>query len=148
MLLLASCLAKTTTGETIWRIIEIYLNRRKCDESFRSIKQCYNLEDVRARHYTSLHTKLALILVVSCFAAVYLGDNVKLKVLMGRVYLVSKRFSGMPTFFNYAIADGLYNLHFPYKTGIHALKKDTKPGFQLWVDFWKEAVQAKLRKLQ
>jgi hypothetical protein len=38
--------------------------------------------------------------------------------LMERIYLVSKRFFGVPTFFNYAIADGLYNLLFPDKTGI------------------------------
>jgi hypothetical protein len=37
---------------------------------------------------------------------------------MERVYLVSKRIFGVPTFINCAIADGLYNLLFPDKTGI------------------------------
>ena len=50
---------------------------------------------------------VALILAVAYFAAVYLGDNLKPKMLMERVYLVSKRFFGVPAFFNYAIADGL-----------------------------------------
>jgi len=39
-----------------------------------------------------------------------LGDNLKLKLLVERICLVSKRLFAVPTFFNYAIADGLYNL--------------------------------------
>ena len=58
---------------------------------------------------------MVLILAVSYFVSVYLGDNLKLKMLVERIYLVSKRFFGVPTFFNYAIADGLYNLLFPDK---------------------------------
>jgi len=123
MMLLTSCPVKTKIKETIWQIIEIYLTRWKCDESFRYIKQCYNLEDIRVRHYTSIRNMVALILAVSYFAAVYLGDNLKLKVLVERVYLVSKRFFGVPTFSNYAIADGLYNLLFPDKTGINQVKR-------------------------
>ena len=61
---------------------------------------------------------MVLILAVAYFATVYLGDKLKLKMLVERIYLVSKRFFGVPTFFNYAIADGLYNLLFAEKTGI------------------------------
>jgi hypothetical protein len=82
---------------------------------------------------------VALILAVAYFAAVYLGDNVKLKVLIQRIYLVSKRFFGVPTFFNYAIADGLYNLLFPDKTGIKKLARTKKPDFQLCFSFWDES---------
>ncbi|NIM98327.1 MAG: hypothetical protein GTO24_09695 [candidate division Zixibacteria bacterium] len=56
---------------------------------------------------------VVLVLAVSYFAAVYLGQNLKLKILVERIFLVSKRFFAVPTFFNYAIADGLYNLPFP-----------------------------------
>ena len=125
--------------EHLWRIVEIYLTRWKCDESFRYIKQSYNLEDIRVRHYTSIRNMVALILAVAYFAAVYLGDNVKLKVLIQRIYLVSKRFFGVPTFFNYAIADGLYNLLFPDKTGIKKLARTKKPDFQLCFSFWDES---------
>jgi hypothetical protein len=104
MMLLTSCPVGIKSKESIWRIVEIYLTRWKCDESFRYIKQCYNLEDIRVRHYTSIRNVVALILAVSYFAAVYLGDNLKLKMLVERIYLVSKRFFGVPTFFNYAIA--------------------------------------------
>ena len=139
MMLLTSCPVNVKVKEHLWRIVEIYLTRWKCDESFRYIKQSYNLEDIRVRHYTSIRNMVALILAVAYFAAVYLGDNVKLKVLIQRIYLVSKRFFGVPTFFNYAIADGLYNLLFPDKTGINKLARTKKPDFQLCFSFWNES---------
>jgi hypothetical protein len=138
MMLITSCPVNLKAKESIWRIVEIYLTRWKADESFRYIKQCYNLEDIRVRHYTSIRNMVALILAVAYFAAVYLGDNLKLKLLVERIYLVSKRFFGVPTFFNYAIADGLYNLLFPDKTGIKEPAKGKKPEFQLSFSFWEE----------
>ena len=81
---------------------------------------------------------VALTLAIAYFAAVYLGDNLKLKMLMERIYLVSKRFFGVPTFFNYAIADGLYNLLFPEKTGIKEVPTAKKPDFQFSFNFWEE----------
>ena len=138
MMLLTSCPVSMKTKESIWRIVEIYLTRWKCDESFRYIKQCYNLEDIRVRDYTSIRNTVVLILAVAYFAAVYLGDNLKLKMLMERIYLVSKRFFGVPTFFNYAVADGLYNLLFPDKMGISEIAKAKKPEFQLCFSFWEE----------
>jgi len=138
MMLLTSCRLNVRIKETIWRIVEIYLTRWKCDESFRYIKQCYNLEDIRVRRYTSIRNMVALILAVAYFAAIYLGDNLKLKMVVERIYLVSKRFFGVPTFFNYAIADGLYNLLFPDKAGIKEAPSAKKPEFQLHFSFWEE----------
>lgn len=136
MMLLTSCPVNLKVKEAIWRIVEIYLTRWKCEESFRYIKQCYNLEDIRVRHYTSIRNMVVLILAVAYFASVYLGENLKLKMLVERIYLVSKRFFGVPTFFNYAIADGLYNLLFPDKTGINEAFKTKKTDFQLCFSFW------------
>ena len=82
---------------------------------------------------------VVLVLAVTYFAAVYLGDNLKLKMRIERVYLVSKRFFGFPTFFNYAIADGLHNLFFADKTGISPIRKAKKPDFQLCFSFWEES---------
>ncbi|MBM4271188.1 MAG: hypothetical protein FJ139_03380 [Deltaproteobacteria bacterium] len=138
MMLLTSCPVKLKSKECIWRIVEIYLTRWKCDESFRYIKQCYNLEDIRVRHYTSIRNMVVLILAVSYFAAVYLGENLKLKMLVERIYLVSKRFFGVPTFFNYVIADGLYNLLFADKTGVKIAPKNKNPDFQLCFNFCDE----------
>ena len=81
---------------------------------------------------------VVLIVAVAYFAAIYLGDNLKLKMLMERIYLVSKRFFGVPTFFNYAIADGLYNLLFPDKTGIKGAQRAKRPDFQFSFSFWEE----------
>jgi hypothetical protein len=139
MMLLTSCTVRQRVKESIWRIVEIYLTRWKCDESFRYIKQCYNLEDIRVRSYTSIRNTIVLVLAVAYFAAVYLGDNLRFKMLMQRIYLVSKRFFGVPTFFNYAIADGLYNLLFADKTGVNNVIKTEKPEFQLCFNFWEEA---------
>ncbi len=138
MMLLTSCPVNLKVKEAIWRIVEIYLTRWKCEESFRYIKQCYNLEDIRVRRYVSIRNLVVLILAVAYFASVYLGDNLKLKMLVERIYIVSKRFFGVPTFFNYAIADGLYNLLFPDKTGINQATAAKKPDFQLCFSFWDE----------
>ena len=90
------------------------------------------------RAYISIRNTIVLILAVVYFAAVYLADNLKLKMLVGRIYLVSKRFFGVPTFYNYAIADGLYNLLFPDKTAIKEIARAKKPEFQLSFAFWEE----------
>ena len=137
-MLLTSCPVNVKIKEAIWRIVEIYLTRWKCEESFRYIKQCYNLEDIRVRHYTSIRNLVVLILAVAYFASVYLGDNLKLKMLVERSYVVLKRFFGVLTFFNYAIADGLYNFLSLDKTGINEPIKAKKPDFQLRFSFWGE----------
>jgi hypothetical protein len=48
------------------------------------------------------------------------------------------KFFGVPTFFNYAIADGLYNLLSPDKTGIKIAPKNKSPDFQLIFNFCDE----------
>jgi len=135
LMLLTNCGINPRIKESVWRIVEIYLTRWKCDESFRYIKQSYNLEDIRVRSYIGIRNLVVLVLAVSYFAAVYLGQNLKLKILVERIFLVSKRFFGVPSFFNYAIADGLYNLLFPDKTGLKTKRGNTKD-FQLCFNFW------------
>lgn len=98
MMLLTSSSVDIHKKESIWRIVEYYLTRWKCDESYRYIKQCYNLEDIMVRSYISIRNIVALVLAVSYFAAVYLGQSIKLKMLVERIFLVSKRFFGVPTF--------------------------------------------------
>jgi hypothetical protein len=79
MMLLTSCPVDIYTKESIWRIVENYLARWKCDESYRYIKQYYNLEDIRVQSYTSIRNIVVLVLAVSYFAAVYIGQSIKLK---------------------------------------------------------------------
>lgn len=134
-MLLINCRINLRVKESIWRVVEIYLTRWKCDESFRYIKQSYNLEDIRGRSYIGIRNLVVLVLAVSYFGAVYLGQNLKLKILVERIFVVSKRFFGVPSFFNYAIADGLYNLLFPDKSGLN-LKRHENDDFQLCFSFW------------
>jgi hypothetical protein len=135
MMLLTSCLVESNRKESIWRIVEYYLARWKCDESYRYIKQCYNLEDVRVQSYISIRNIVVLVLAVSYFASVYLGQNIKLKMLVERIFIVSKRFFGVPSFFNYAIADGIFNLLYPDKTALRGIKQNSLDDFQLCFDF-------------
>jgi len=135
MMLLTSIQVKIHKKESIWKIVEIYLTRWKCDESYRYIKQCYNLEDIRVRSYVSIRNMVSLLLTVTYFSAVYLGQNVKLNLLVEKIFLVSKRFFGVPSFFNYAIADGIYSLLFPDKTALRQIHKKTADDFQLSFDF-------------
>ena len=135
MMLLTSCKIDLHTKESLFRIVEIYLTRWKCDEPYRYIKQCYNLEDIRVRGYLSIRNIVALLLAVSYFAAVYLGDNLRLKLVVERIFLVSKRFFGIRSFFNYAIADGIYNLLFPDKTALRHTPVMTLDDFQLAFEF-------------
>jgi hypothetical protein len=78
---------------------------------------------------------VVLLLAVTYFSAVYLGQNVRLKLLVEKIFLISKRFFGVPSFFNYAIADGIYNLLFPDKTALRQILKKTADDFQLSFEF-------------
>lgn len=135
MMLLTSCNVYIHKKESIWRIVEYYLARWKCEESYRYIKQSYNLEDIRVRSYTAIRNIVVMVLAVSYFASVYMGQNIKLKLMIERIFIVSKRFFGVPSFFNYAIADGIYNLLYPDKTALKGQKPKTVDDFQLSMSF-------------
>ena len=135
MMPLTSCPVDIHKKESIWRIVEYYLARWKCDESYRYIKQCYNLEDIRVRGYIGIRNIVVLVLAASYFAAVYPGQNIKLKLPAERIFLVSKRFFGVPSFFNYAIADGIFNLLYPDKTALKGIKPNSLDDFQLCFEF-------------
>jgi hypothetical protein len=78
---------------------------------------------------------VVLVLAVTYFAAVYLDQNLKSKILVEGIFLVSKRLFGVPSFFNYAMADGPHDLLFPDKTGLKMRRGDTQ-NFQLSFNFW------------
>jgi hypothetical protein len=96
-------------------ILEIYLTRWKCEESFRFIKQAYNLEDVRIRKWQGLKNLISLILAVFYFISVELAQKTKLNILLQKIYKKAKRFFEIPAFKHYAIADGLYRILFFFK---------------------------------
>lgn len=96
-------------------ILEIYLTRWKCEETFRFLKHEYHLEDVRVRRYTALRNTVALIHAVFYFLSVYLGRRLKMKILLEKILEKAKRFFQVPAFKHYAIADGIYRLLFNRK---------------------------------
>jgi len=96
-------------------ILEIYLTRWKCEESFRFLKHEYKLEDVRVRRYTALRNTVALIHAVFYFLSVYLGRRLKMKILLNKILERAKRFFQIPVFKHYAVADGIFRLLFNLK---------------------------------
>jgi len=96
-------------------ILDIYLTRWKCEESFRFLKQEYSLEDVRVRSYTALRNTIALIHAVFYFLSVYLHRGLRVTILLEKILEKAKRFFEVPVFKHYAIADGIYRLLFNQK---------------------------------
>ena len=62
-----------------------------------------------------------------------MGVSLKLKIMVEKIFILSKRFFGIPNFFNYAMADGIFNLLKRSFTGIASEIKVGKspPDFQL-----------------
>jgi hypothetical protein len=118
MILLTNKKVNTKDPKAVYKIVEIYLTRWKCDECYRYIKQSYNLEDVRVRSYTAIRNVTVLVHAIAYFASIYIGINLKLKVMVQKIFILSKRFFGIPSFFNYAMADGIFELLKKTKTGI------------------------------
>jgi hypothetical protein len=115
MMLLTNVAVKS--NEVI-RILEIYLTRWKCEESYRFIKQAYNLEDVRVLSYTALRNMMVLVQAVFYFVSAELCKNLKLNILLKKLFEKAKRFFEIPEFRQYAIADGIYKILFTSHTGI------------------------------
>lgn len=90
-----------------WFIVNGYLARWMVEETIRFIKQSYQLEDVRVLDYERLRNLVALVLAVVYFTAVWLGESLKMSVLLTKATRMAKRFFGIPDFHYYAIADGV-----------------------------------------
>ena len=115
MMLLTNVAVKS---QGVMRILEIYLTRWKCEESYRFIKQAYNLEDVRVLSYTALRNMMVLVQAVFYFVSAELGKKLKLNILLKKLFEKAKRFFEIPEFRQYAIADGIYKILFSSQTGI------------------------------
>jgi hypothetical protein len=102
----------------VMRILEIYLTRWKCEESYRFIKQAYNLEDVRVLRYTALRNMMVLVQAAFYFVSVELGKKLKLNILLKKIFEKAKRFFEIPEFRQYAIADGIHKILFSSQMGI------------------------------
>jgi hypothetical protein len=107
LMLLTDLPLRAGDSQTLWWVVQIYLTRWKIEETFRFIKQSYNLEDVRVMKYQRLKNLVILVTAVAYFAATFLGQQMKLRILCEKLLIISQRFFGIPPFRFYALADGI-----------------------------------------
>lgn len=107
LMLLTNLVGRARDWEALWNILEIYLTRWKIEETFRFLKQSYNLEDVRVLSYQRLQNLVALVATAAYFAATFLGQKMKLRLLREKRLIISLRFFGIPPFCFYALAEGI-----------------------------------------
>lgn len=106
-LLLLTNVAVRASRCSVWAVVSGYLTRWLVEETIRFIKQSYRLEDMRVLDYQRLKNLTVLVLATAYFCASWLGERLKLSVLVTRVTGVAKRFFGVPEFHYYALADGI-----------------------------------------
>jgi hypothetical protein len=109
-LLLLTNVCGVRDSQSLWWIVQIYLTRWKIEETFRFIKQSYRLEDVRILRYRRLKNLVLLMTAGAYFAATFLGQKLKLKILCEKLLIISQRFFGILPFRFYALADGIGNI--------------------------------------
>ena len=109
MLLLTDVKVKRSR-RSVYFIVGAYLKRWHVEETIRCIKQTYDLENIRLLKYRSLQNMMVLVLCAMYFAAVHLGDSVRLGVLAHHALKEAKRLFGIPDFRYYAMADGIKTL--------------------------------------
>jgi hypothetical protein len=105
--LLTNLPAAARDSQTLWWIVPIYLTRWKIEETFRFVKQSYHIEDIRVMKYQRLKNLVTLVTAVAYFAAAFLGQQMKLRILCEKLLIISQRFFGIPPFRFYALADGI-----------------------------------------
>lgn len=107
LMLLTNLPVVARDSQSPWWIVQIYLTRWKIEETFRYVKQSYNLEDVRVMKYQRLKNLVTLVTAVAYFAATFLGQQLKLRILCEKLLIISQRLFGIPPFRFYALAEGI-----------------------------------------
>jgi len=117
MMLLTNKSVDSNNSVNVWKIIEIYLTRWKCEEVFGRLacKELYI-----NKRYSSHSVSHSL------FYFYLHRENKKLQMVLEKIFFLSKRFFGIPDFYNYAIAKGIYNALYNNKVEINYLRKEPK----------------------
>lgn len=97
----------TPEKESVRYILSAYIKRWKIEDTFRLMKQSYNLEDIRILTYRRLQNMALIVLAALFFACVWLGNAIKMRILTHHALKAAKRFFGIPDFRYYAITDGI-----------------------------------------
>ena len=114
----------TNTNKTATEVLEIYLTRWKCEESFRFLKNEYNLEDVRVRSYVAIRNVVAILHAVFYFISVEIGMRLRFSIVFKKLMEKAKRFFEVSIFKQYALADGLG--HMLHETGWEDMCPETR----------------------
>lgn len=109
-MMLLTNVAVVRSRRSCWFVAQAYLRRWQIEETIRCMKQSYDIENVRLLTYARLQNMMVLALCAMYFAAVCIGEGVRLGVLAHYAYTEAKRFFGIPDFRYYALADGLRKL--------------------------------------
>ena len=115
------------TRRSLWWAVESYMTRWTIEETFRFIKQSYQLEDIRLLTYVRLQNMMAFVLAAAYFTMVYLNLRTKLRVLTGHVLQAARRVFGIPDFRFYALADGIKAYLFGQKRGLSGCFSSRNP---------------------
>ena len=110
ILLVTNLKLRARDSENVWWAERIYWTRWKIEETFRFVKQSYNLEDIRVMNYRRLKNLVVLVTAAAYFAATYLGQQMKLRIMAEKLLVISQRFIGITPFRFYALADGIRRL--------------------------------------
>ena len=79
--------------------LDNYLTRWKCEETYRYVKQVYNLEDVRVRKIVAIKNTVALLMAVGYYATIFTGTSRKLKIIKEKIFVLAKRSFATPAIF-------------------------------------------------
>jgi tRNA threonylcarbamoyladenosine modification (KEOPS) complex Pcc1 subunit len=113
--------------KALW-LIKGYLSRWIIEESFRWIKQSYNVEDIRVQKYQSLRNIITILFLIFAFLTTHLLLNTRLKFLLFWTYKTSQRLRNDIDFVLYALSRGVSDLFYKQIPTIWELDS---PGKQL-----------------
>ena len=120
-MMLLTTLAKTTTREALWQVVEGYITRWRVEDTIRHVKQSYNLEDMRLFKYGKIKAlayppseasavggsmRGAIVLATTYFSMTWIGNSEKHEVIARSIARMSFRIHEVPEFHFYSIADG------------------------------------------
>ena len=127
-MMLLTNIALQKSRKSLFNVVVSYVRRWQIEDSIRFMKQSYNLEDIRLLTYRRLQNMLVLVMGAMYFACVWLGNKLKLNILVHHALQSAKRLFGIPDFRYYAIADGIKEIFAGYKSRF-GKKSSQKPFF-------------------
>ena len=95
--------------KALW-LIKGYLSRWIIEESFRWVKQAYNVEDIRVQKYKSLRNIITILLLIFAFLTIHLLLNPRMRFLFSWTYKTSQRLRDDIKFVLYALSRGVSEL--------------------------------------